>query len=205
MRMSDSIATITPAFLKAQMKIESVIKDATNPFFRSKYADLTSVISACKEQLNANGISILQPIDGMTVETILVHSSGEWFSSSTPIVCKAENDPQALGSAITYAKRYGLQSMVLLPAEDDDGNSASTPVKKLAPKKEEKDPTDDWKTANQWDESRTTPKTEGFGVCSQCGDDHVPQTVVEYSQEKLGKIVCYKCQTEIKTGKRTLN
>lgn len=140
MRTSESIKAITPAFLKAQIKIESVIKEKTNPFFNSKYADLTSVIEACKDKLNAEGIAILQPIDGMNVETILIHESGEWFSSLTPIVSKDANNPQALGSAISYAKRYGLQSMVLLPAEDDDGNVAVKP----AVKKAEADPTEEW-------------------------------------------------------------
>src|SRR3989344_2754051 len=114
MKTSTEITKITAAFLSAQKTIQSVIKDSTNPFFKSKYADLTSVIDACKDKLNAESIAILQPIDGMNVETILVHVSGEWFSSSTPIICKEQNNPQALGSAITYAKRYGLQSMVLL-------------------------------------------------------------------------------------------
>lgn len=147
MKTSESIVKITPAFLKAQTKIGVVIKTTENSFFHSTYADLSSVIDACKEELNKNDIAILQPIDGMTVETILVHTSGEWFSSSTPIVSKDANNPQSLGSAITYAKRYGLQSMVLLPAEDDDGNKASA--------RPEKDPTDAWKKANEWDENRT--------------------------------------------------
>lgn len=151
MKTSESIIKITPAFLKAQQKIESVIKDATNPYFKSKYADLTSVIDACKTQLNANDIAILQPIDGMSVETILVHTSGEWFSSSTPIVCKAQNDPQALGSAITYAKRYGLQSMVLLPAEDDDGQTASRSSTPAKTEKERGDALDDVDWLNKQD------------------------------------------------------
>lgn len=147
MTTSTNITNITVAFLKAQKDIVSVIKDQTNPYFKSKYADLTGVIEACKDQLNSNGIAILQPIDGMEVETILIHESGEFFSSKTPIVVKAPNDPQALGSAITYAKRYGLQSMVLLPAEDDDGNSAAPkPVTQVA----------------------TQPAT-GLGVCDKCG------------------------------------
>ena len=135
MKTSTEIVKITGAFLKAQKEIESVIKDKTNPFFKSKYADLTGVIDACKDKLNKQGIAILQPIDGMTVETILIHDSGEWFSSSTPIVSKEVNNPQALGSAITYAKRYGLQSMVLLPASDDDGQLASkeVPTKTVTP------------------------------------------------------------------------
>lgn len=148
MKTSESIAKITPAFLSAQKKITVALKKSTNPYFKSKYADLTSVMEACKKDLNANDIVVLQPINGMEVETILVHSSGEWFSSTTPIVCKAQNDPQALGSAISYARRYGLQSMVFIPADDDDGNIATAPApipyKKPVPKKEEPDPTDNW-------------------------------------------------------------
>jgi hypothetical protein len=108
-----------------------------NPFFKSSYADLPAVLSAVKEPLNNNGITILQPHETETnvvenavvtnhyVETILLHNeSGEFISSRTPIVCAKQNDPQALGSAITYARRYGLQSLVSLPAEDDDGEAA---------------------------------------------------------------------------------
>lgn len=130
MNKSDSIIKVTTAYLKAQKEIGAAVKDSSNPFFKSKYADLGSVMEACKKALNDNGISVLQPINGDEVETILVHESGEWFSSSTKIVCKASNDPQAYGSAITYARRYGLQSMVFIPAEDDDGNKANGNVAK---------------------------------------------------------------------------
>lgn len=139
MKTSTEITNITADFLVAQKEIKGAVKNATNPYFNSKYADLTAVIDACKKELNKNGIAVLQPIDGMSVETILVHFSGEWFSSLTPIVCKSQNDPQALGSAISYARRYGLQSMVLMPAEDDDGNNATD--KESA---KEADPTDAW-------------------------------------------------------------
>lgn len=185
MKTSESILKITPAFLNAQKKIESVVKDQSNPFFKSKYADLSAVIEACKEKLNAEGIAILQPIDGMTVETILVHTSGEWYSSSTPIVSKEQNNPQALGSAITYAKRYGLQSMVLLPAEDDDGNRASG---------------NDTVASTMQTAVPSTAKVETFYACSQCDDKRVPEAVKSYSMSKWGKIVCYKCQQNLKTG-----
>ena len=137
MKTSETITKIIPAFLKAQIKIKAAVKNSINPYFKSSYADLSSVIEAVKAELNKNDIAILQPVNGMEVETILVHTSGEWLLSSTPIVSKSANDPQAMGSAISYARRYGLQSMVLLPAEDDDGNQASV-------KKEAKDPTDEW-------------------------------------------------------------
>ena len=125
MKKSESIVKISVALLKAQKNIKSVTKDASNPFFKSKYADLASVINACKEELNAEGITFLQPVDEMFVNTILLHESGEYLSSLTPIVCKSANNPQDLGSAITYARRYALQSFIGLPAVDDDGERAT--------------------------------------------------------------------------------
>jgi hypothetical protein len=139
MKTSETIKIISPALLKAQKTIGAAKKGATNPFFHSTYADLGSVMEACKEHLNENGVTILQPIVNMVVETILLHESGEWISSETPIVCKEANNPQALGSAITYARRYGLQSMVFIPAEDDDGNVA-TDTKKVPTKSYGSDP-----------------------------------------------------------------
>lgn len=125
MKTSPTITKISEALLKAQKKIGAAKKEATNPFFRTTYADLGSIMETCKSAINEEGIIILQPITTTTVETILLHSSGEWLASETPIVCKEQNNPQALGSAITYARRYGLQSMLFIPAEDDDANSAS--------------------------------------------------------------------------------
>jgi len=125
MKTSESIIKIVPALLEAQKAMGAAKKDAVNPYYHSSYADLGSVMETCKELLNKNNITVLQPIMGTTVETILLHSSGEWMSSETPIVCKVEHDPQALGSAITYARRYGLQSMVFIPSADDDANTAS--------------------------------------------------------------------------------
>lgn len=178
MKTSESIIKIAPAFLKAQKKIEHAIKDGMNPHFKSKFASHEAVIDACKKQLNDEGIAILQPPDGMSIETILIHESGEWFSSLTPIVCKEENNPQALGSAITYAKRYGLQSMVLLPAEDDDGNAATkqTPEQKAA---------DD-----------VAKFTESQRHCSDCPNDGLIDRVIDFSLSKYGRVLCYKCQKE---------
>jgi hypothetical protein len=125
MQTSESIKEISGAFLNAQTEIEAAVKGSKNPFFHSNYADLNSVMSACKEQLNKHGIAILQPVVGDVVETVLIHAnSGEWFRSETKIVNAKPNDPQAQGSAITYARRYGLQSMVFIGAEDDDGERA---------------------------------------------------------------------------------
>lgn len=129
MKTSTSIIKITPALLKAQMEIGSASKDAVNPFFKSKYADLGSVMEACKESLNKNGILVLQPVgtseSDTTLETVLLHESGEWISDTMKVSIKQTNDPQAQGSAITYARRYSLQSMMFIPAEDDDAEKAT--------------------------------------------------------------------------------
>ena len=120
---------IALALLKAQKEMGNAIKDANNPFFKSKYADLNSVREACMPLLNANGIVVLQPmvtIEGNEyVKTILLHESGESIESLTKILCKSQNDPQAYGSGVTYARRYGLQSLVSIGADDDDGNAAT--------------------------------------------------------------------------------
>jgi hypothetical protein len=122
---------IATALVKAQSEMSNPKKGNTNPFFKSKYADLNAVREAVMPILNENGITVLQPlahIDGKNfVKTVLLHSSGEYLESFTEIVYSKSNDAQAQGSGITYARRYGLQSFVCVGADDDDGNSASTP------------------------------------------------------------------------------
>lgn len=124
---------IAAAFLAAQKEMGNAVKDSSNPFFKSKYADLNSIREACLPALNKHGISVIQPIvhlDGKNfVQTVLVHESGETIESLTEIIYAKPNDAQAQGSGITYARRYGLQSLVNVGADDDDGNKASQPQK----------------------------------------------------------------------------
>lgn len=124
--------TIATALVKAQMEMGNAIKDSANPFFKSKYADLNSIREACIPSLNKHGIVVLQPltsIDGKNyVKTLLLHESGESIESLTEIIYNKQNDAQAQGSGITYARRYGLQSLVCIGADDDDGNKASNKV-----------------------------------------------------------------------------
>lgn len=123
---------IATALLKAQTEMSNPKKDATNPFFKSKYADLNAVREAVIPILNNNGIVVLQPIKNIEgknfVCTMLLHETGEMLESFTEIVYNKTNDAQAQGSGITYARRYGLQSFVCVGADDDDGNKASAPV-----------------------------------------------------------------------------
>jgi hypothetical protein len=111
--------------LEIQKEIEPITKDATNPFFHSSYATLGAVIGSVKSILLKNSLFIAQPINDNRVYTIIYNSDGEQISDGgTPIICAKVNDPQAQGSAITYARRYGLMSILSLSAEDDDGESA---------------------------------------------------------------------------------
>lgn len=121
---------IATALVKAQMEMGNAVKDSSNPFFKSKYADLNSVREACIPILNKHGIVAIQPnvhIDGKNfVKTILLHESGESIEGLTEILFSKPNDAQAQGSGITYARRYGLQSLVNIGADDDDGNKANS-------------------------------------------------------------------------------
>jgi hypothetical protein len=128
MNRSESIVKIAAALVKAQSIMGNAIKDAKNPFFKSSYANLNAVREAVLPAMNANGISVLQPtvhVDGKSfVETILLHESGEFISSLTEVIVNKVNDAQQQGSGISYARRYGLQSLANIGADDDDGEQA---------------------------------------------------------------------------------
>jgi len=122
---------IATALLKAQSEMSNPKKGSTNPFFKSKYADLNSIREAVIPILNSNGISVLQPIVHVDnknfVKTILLHESGELMESLTEIIYNKVNDAQAQGSGISYARRYSLQSFVCVGADDDDAQKAVQP------------------------------------------------------------------------------
>lgn len=132
MRTSDSLASLAPAFVQAQHAIEVAKRDAANPFFKSKYADLEAVWTACRAALKANGLAVVQTLDNfhdpevVVLTTRLLHSSGEWIEGSLSLR-PTKADPQGAGSAITYARRYSLAAIcgVVVEGEDDDANQAS--------------------------------------------------------------------------------
>ena len=132
MQTSESIVNLAQALAKAQGAMSSAKKSAANPFFKSKYADLASVWDACREPLSMNGLSIIQNVENtlgaeptVSVETILLHESGEWSSNVFVVPIVGAVTPQSIGSATTYARRYPLAATVGLSQADDDGNSAS--------------------------------------------------------------------------------
>jgi hypothetical protein len=129
MKTSDKLDKILPALHKAKSNMNSVSKKAANPYFSSKYADLNSIMEEAEPKLNEQGIMLLQPVSrderGDFVETMLVHvESGQFISSQMSLVL-VKNDMQAAGSAVSYARRYSLQAVLSMQAEDDDGNVAS--------------------------------------------------------------------------------
>lgn len=121
--------TIAAALVKAQKEFGPALKTATNPHFRSKYAALDACVEAVIDALNNNGIFLMQYThpcdDGVTVETMFIHESGEHMSGGRLHVPASKQDPQGYGSALTYARRYSLQAACGIAPEDDDGNAAS--------------------------------------------------------------------------------
>jgi hypothetical protein len=128
MKTSDSIKQIAEALVSAQKEIKFAVKDANNPHYKAKFASLNSVIDSVKKPLNDNGIAILQSLspsdDGkLHLTTRLIHSSGEWIEDTA--VCPIQKqDPQGLGSATSYIRRYSLSALCAVYADDDDGQSA---------------------------------------------------------------------------------
>ena len=127
MKSSESINELASALCAAQSQMGGAVKDSANPFFKSSYADLTSVIKAIKQPFADNGLSYTQfPVtdqNGMGVCTRLMHVSGQWLEGqfTLPVV---KRDPQAASSSLTYARRVSLSSIAGIPTADDDAESA---------------------------------------------------------------------------------
>ena len=123
---------IAAALVKAQRAFSPALKTNTNPAFRSRYADLAACIEAVIDALNENGIALMQPTrecsDGVIVETLFLHESGETISGGLLHVPAVKHDPQGYGSALTYARRYSLMAACGIAPEDDDGHAASQPA-----------------------------------------------------------------------------
>ena len=127
MEKSESIKNIATALITFQIKVGKITKDATNPFFKSKYASLANIQDAIADPLEEAGISYMQFPDGVHgLTTIIMHGeSGEWLQS-TYTMRPVKDDPQGIGSSITYQKRYALAGALALNIDDDDdGNSAT--------------------------------------------------------------------------------
>lgn len=120
---------IAKAFVAAQKGFGAALKTSTNPHFKSKYADLSACVEAVIDALNANGIALMQKTyecnDGVMVETVFLHESGEVIDCGLLHVPAGKHDAQGYGSALTYARRYSLLAATGMAPEDDDGNHAT--------------------------------------------------------------------------------
>jgi hypothetical protein len=138
MKQSDSIVNLAKALAAVQGKVAPIGKDATNPHFRNKYASLDAIMEAVRPLLAANGLSLVQgggapisnvdgTVTGVAVETMLLHTSGEYIASTITLPLDKAT-AQAVGGAVTYGRRYGVAALLALTTdEDDDGNAASAP------------------------------------------------------------------------------
>ncbi len=127
--METSFNKVAAALVKAQKAFGPALKSSTNPHFRSRYADLSACVEAVIDALNDNGIALMQRVspcdDGVIVETVFVHESGEIINCGQLHVPASKQDAQGYGSALTYARRYSLMAACGIAPEDDDGNAAT--------------------------------------------------------------------------------
>lgn len=133
MMQSETLGKLAEALAKAQSTMGEAKEDSKNPFFKSNYADLTSVWRACRKSLTDNGLSVVQTTDmkddKITIVTTLIHSSGEWMKGCLPLML-TKNDPQTMGSALTYARRYALAAIVGVCKEGEDDDAEQATVRK---------------------------------------------------------------------------
>ena len=135
MEKSEKINNLTKSLLQFHKEIGKIAKTSTNPFFKSKYADLPSILDAINEPLSNAGLVIVSIPDADGLTTLLLHSESGEYISANAIMQPIKNDPQSIGSAITYQRRYSIGSILNLNIDnDDDGNKASIKAEQQQPK-----------------------------------------------------------------------
>ncbi|MEN3134135.1 ERF family protein [Bacillus albus] len=130
MNRSENVVELAKALVKFNSEVNKIAKDANNPFHKNTYATLDTIIDEVRPILSKNGLSVMQIPSGdgqnVTLKTLLLHESGEWLESDALTMKPVKNDPQAIGSCVTYARRYSLAAFLSLnTGEDDDGNHAT--------------------------------------------------------------------------------
>lgn len=186
MNKSESISVLSAALCAFQAEVENVKKDATNPFFKSKYASLDSIWDAVRPILAKNKLALSQfPSGDGELTSILLHESGEFIEVSAKMSIK-EHTPQGQGSAITYMRRYAMSSILgIVTEEDDDGNEASKPaIKAAAPKAPQ---------ATVGGARANAPANEG--QTAPCDNSECRGT----AKLQYGKL-CYTCSQHVKKG-----
>jgi hypothetical protein len=190
---------IATALASAQINMGKALKQANNPHFRSKYADLGSVLDACLPALNERGIAVIQPPGedehGRFVETVLIHGeSGEQLSCRVPLII-GKNEMQGYGGAVTYARRYGLMAMAGIAPEDDDGKAAA----KAAPKVEPPEPI----SADQFQEMNDLifdTETDEVKLCAYWKVDELTQMNAKQASDAIAMLAKKKSKQKEDNG-----
>lgn len=188
MKKSETIIELSKAFAKMQQDLEQPLKNASNPFFKSKYVPLPNVVESITKAASKHGLSFSQfpssdENGNVTVGTLVMHESGEWIEYDPIRMKSVKTDPQAVGSAITYARRYALSAIFGITSdEDDDGNEATQPAKSKTPSlKISNERADVYKESIQHIIDRTG-KTDGSitrWFCEQLGIAKIEDMTVE--------------------------
>lgn len=174
------------AFIKFETEFKGLKPDANNPFFKSSYITLDGILETVRPILAKNGLAVIQEATGdgefIFVRTKLIHESGDFLETDVLKMKPAKNDPQQMGSCITYAKRYQLGALLgICESVDDDGNKAT--YGNGQPNKNKK----------EGSKSRTTESEVQSGKCSNCGKE-VNDNVAKFSVNKFKKVLCIECQ-----------
>jgi hypothetical protein len=182
---SDNIAELAAALAKAQGHITGALKDTNNTFFKSKYADLAACWDACRKALSDNGLAVIQTTterDGhLYVATTLAHSSGQWVRGWMPVKTK-DDGPQAMGSGVTYARRYALAAIVGLAQVDDDAEAAQGRTS-VSPTRI--DPLDNGQTGTPQQHKYAAEFAKAFrdALDADIGEDEKAQRIAQLGQE----------------------
>jgi len=195
---SESTKEIATALSNFQGKMTAVKKDSTNPFYKSKYASLDTIWETIRKPLSENGLSVAQTMNliesNSVLETTLYHTSGEWISG-TQLVNPVKNDPQGLGSAITYARRYSLSAILgLVSDDDDDANTATKPETRQEVKTEPRPKPETTAPAPTKAEGITVPQTKKIhatakekGLSPESARSYMQKTFKKNSTKELTK------------------
>lgn len=188
MYKSDSITALAKALIAFQKEVPVIEKNAKNPFFKSNYASLDNIIATIKPVMAKHGLSVSQmPCGENQLKTLLIHESGEYIGDDSS-TCPAKQDPQGLGSAITYMRRYALCAILgIASEEDDDGNEATNNHQpRYEPVKAPTGPVP------------ASKGTNAIGkVCASCGKPYTPKPGTESFST-----VCIPCFVKSKGGKK---
>jgi hypothetical protein len=186
---------VCAAFVKAQKEFSPALKTSSNPHFKSTYASLDSCVEAVIDALNANGIALQQfsyeRDNGVAVETIFIHESGEMLKSGILFVPAVKHDAQGYGSALTYARRYSLMAACGIAPEDDDGNAASKPqaVPKPAPKRVSQSEVDSFGAMEFSSEGEVTKAGGAIYLrAKSAGQEDVMSTIEQIVKQKKEKL-----------------